>query len=63
MRSPPDHPITSADLAVITRQLEAYKALRDYCGRLCDRDDFLFGRAAREELMELLIVCALADFA
>lgn len=52
---------TASEQGGTSPQLDAYQALRDFCGRLCDGPDFFFDDATRNELIELLIICALAD--
>lgn len=43
------------------RQLDAYRALREFCRQLCEQPDFFFNDDTRDRLVELLVICSLAD--
>lgn len=44
-----------------SRQLDAYWALREFCRQLCEQPDFFFNDDTRDRLVELLVICSLAD--
>jgi len=41
-----------------SRQLDA---LREFCRQLCEQPDFFFNDDTRDRLVELLVICSLAD--
>jgi hypothetical protein len=43
------------------RQVQAYQALRQLCADLCERPDFFFTDETRDQLIEALVICTLAE--